>query len=110
MATASAGTCPGGPTDFSHQPTRSGSTIWVQALTSYKGSVVCSPGTVSLQASLDHTHWKTIASAHTTRELGGATVTHDCLPGTWWYQGQYSTDDLTYKGGTDVFNPTQFTC
>src|SRR4051794_33297785 len=88
-----AGTCPNGPTYIGHGPTIYGSTISVQALTSYKGSAVCTPGTLRLQASPDHTHWKTIASAHTTPELGGATVTHDCLAGTWWYQSQFTTDD-----------------
>jgi hypothetical protein len=57
----------------------------------------CFPGTLSLQASLDQSHWKTLTSRHETATDDEA-VSHPCLSGTWWYQGQYATDDGTFKG------------
>jgi len=66
------------------------------------------PGTLSLRASVDHTQWKTVGSAHL--DNGSATVNANCLPGTWWYKGLYVSDDGTVVRETDTSSPTQFTC
>jgi hypothetical protein len=70
----------------------------------------CVPGTLSLQASSDGTHWKTIASEHeTTTEL--AYVSHACLQGAWLYQGQYTTDDQSFKSTSPRLpSAPPFTC
>jgi len=62
-------------------------------------SVDCVPGTLSLQASVDQTHWKTLTSQHETT-TAPAGVGGTCLPGTWSYQGFYATDDATFKGAS----------
>ena len=67
------------------------------------------PGTLSLQASVDHSHWKTLAQTHGSVWSFGAPVTAQCRSGTWWYQGYFVADDGSFKGGTDRF-ATQFTC
>jgi hypothetical protein len=80
----------------------------------------CKPGTLSLQASVDHSHWKTLSQRHESSwglenadlygPVWGPAAIHPCLSGTWWYQGYYAADDGSYKGGTDSAYPTQFTC
>jgi hypothetical protein len=69
----------------------------------------CKPGTFSLQASSDHSHWKTLAQTHQS-SWSAEELTHECLAGTWWYQGYYVADDGSFKGGTDSAYPTKFTC
>jgi hypothetical protein len=67
------------------------------------------PGTLSLQASGDHSHWKTLAQTHQS-SWSFDSVGHECLSGTSWYQGYFVADDGSFKGGTDSAFPTQFTC
>ena len=77
------------------------------------GPAVCPvPGTLSLQASGDHTHWKTLAQTHESywSKFTPSSVDHQCLSGTSWYQGYFVADDGSFKGGTDSVAPTQFTC
>lgn len=64
------------------------------------------PGTLSLQASVDGSHWKTLAQTHTP----DMTVSHACLEGVWSYRGFYVADDGSFKGGTDDVEPRQFSC
>jgi hypothetical protein len=64
-------------------------------------------GTLSLQASVDQSHWKTLASQHAGYYTGGAAVSYTCLSGTWWYQGQFVSDDHTFKSTSPQ---AQFTC
>jgi len=66
----------------------------------------CSPGTLSLQGSVDQTHWKTLASQHETTaqfEFLGA----PCAFPDGWYQGVYVTDDHTFKSTSP---PTEISC
>jgi hypothetical protein len=77
------------------------------SLTSLEGCAV--PGTLSLQASGDRSHWKTLAQIHRTDWLFTG-VSHQCLSGTSWYQGYFVADDGSFKGGTDSAFPTQFKC
>jgi hypothetical protein len=77
------------------------------------GGAICSvPGTLSLQSSGDHTHWKTLAQTHQSSwsKFSPGSVDHQCLSGTSWYQGYFVADDGSFKGGTDSESPTQFTC
>jgi len=67
----------------------------------------CIPGTLSMQASSDGTHWKTLASEHETTATFLTFVDHACLPGPWDYRGFYVTDDHTFKGTSPV---SHFTC
>jgi hypothetical protein len=67
------------------------------------------PGTLSLQASGDHSHWKTLAQTHQS-SWSKSYVDHQCLSGTSWYQSYFVADDGSFKGGTDSAYPTQFTC
>src|SRR5215216_2451755 len=53
------------------------------------GPVPCDvPGTLSLQASGDHSHWKTLAQTHQS-SWSFDSVAHECLSGTSWYQGYF---------------------
>jgi hypothetical protein len=70
----------------------------------------CKPGTLSLQSSVDHSHWKTLAQTHQTSWSYETVVSHQCLTGTSWYQSYFVADDGSFKGGTDNAFPTQFTC
>jgi hypothetical protein len=77
------------------------------------GPAVCPvPGTLSLQSSGDHTHWKTLAQTHQSSwsKFSPGSVGYQCLSGTSWYQGYFVADDGSFKGGTDSEFPTQFTC
>jgi hypothetical protein len=71
---------------------------------------------VTLEASKDQTHWKTLDTAHASLRdpdsggAGYAGVSADCLHGTWWYRGYFVTDDGSFKGGSDATNPRSFTC
>lgn len=64
------------------------------------------PGTLSLQASVDGSHWKTLTQTHTP----DTNASHACLEGVWWYRGFYVADDGSFKGGTDDVEPRQFWC
>jgi hypothetical protein len=71
-------------------------------------STGCFPGTLSLQASVDQTHWKTLTSLHETNMIpGGQFIFSPPLSGTWWYEGKYVTDDGTFKGTSSQVQFTQ---
>ncbi len=72
-------------------------------------SASCAPATLTLQASADGGHWKTLASAHTMGSTGNsfAYVQHSCLPGSWSYRTTYLTDDRSFKGTSAT---QQFKC
>ncbi len=89
-------------------PSRFGTAVTTSAF-SFDPYGACASGTLSVQASADHSHWKTIAERHQD-SWSGQSVTGQCLSGTWWYQGYYVTDDGSFKGGTDSAAPTQFKC
>jgi len=68
------------------------------------GGFFCSPGTASLQASVDQTQWKSLDIQHTTTAVS---LEAPCQTGTWWYRGSYVTDDHSFKGNT---NPVAISC
>jgi len=116
---AAADTFPAGSVQFAPNcslvsPGQFGTTVST-AVAGFKGGgdggvVPCEvPGTLSLQASGDHTHWKTLAQTHQS-SWSFDFVAHECLSGTSWYQGYFVADDGSFKGGTDSAFPTQFTC
>ena len=91
---------------FFNGPRDSGLVPPVDVSVRFKGASGCFPGTLSLQASMDQTHWKTLASQHT--EMNDVSVDHTCLSGTWSYRGFYVTDDHAFKG--TITPQEQFTC
>jgi len=104
---ATSTSCPNGP--FFQPPNLYGQTVEAGASTTYKGSTLCGPGSYWLEASVDRQQWKALAGAHTDSS-GSVLLDHACLPGTWWYRGEYRTDDGAYKGNTDTASPRQFAC
>ena len=78
----------------------------------FKGAASCElPGTLSLQATQDHSSWKSLGEIHRSVWSMGDPLNGGCQPGTWWYQGYFVADDGSFTGGTDNLGfPTQFTC
>jgi hypothetical protein len=103
---AAADVVPIGPDCYLNAPSVYQNWVVSAKLDPYKG---CKPGTLSLQSSADHSHWKTLTQTHQT-SWSYATVSHPCLVGTSWYQSYFAADDGSFKGGTDNAFPTQFTC
>jgi hypothetical protein len=58
----------------------------------------CPSGTLSLQATSDGSHWKSLGSKHIDVSVPSTlTIVSDaCLVGTWTYQSSYVADDGTY--------------
>ena len=106
-ATTPPSTCPSGPVYVGAPVQLSGTTVTSQAVTHFKGDAICGPGTLTLRASRDQQQWKTLSSAHTSEELGGATLQSACGSGTWWYEARYVSDDLSFKGSSTAVS---FTC
>jgi hypothetical protein len=115
---ASADTVSAGPVSFANEscwiasPWLQGTTVATQLAGNYDkgwGSPCEVPGTFSLQASADHSHWKALAQTHQS-SWALTTLTHECLSGTSWYQGYFVADDGSVTIGTDSAYPTQLTC
>ena len=93
-------TCPGGP--IISAPTASGIgsfTTITGSSTTFKST--CPAATLSLDATFDNAHWKTIDSVHmaanTAPAVQSGTVSHGCLPGSWTYRVLATADDGSYK-------------
>jgi hypothetical protein len=85
-------------------------------------SAACIPGTLSLQDSVDQTHWNTLTDSMTTTCITAGCSQHEtttspasvgvvgflCTQGlSRWYRGVYVTDDHTFKGTSPQ---AQFSC
>src|SRR6266498_3007784 len=102
---AAADTSPAGSVQFAPNcslvsPLQNGTTVST-AVAGFKGGgdggvVPCEvPGTLSLQASGDHSHWKTLAQTHRS-SWWAEFVSHQCLSGTSWYQGYFVAHDGSF--------------
>jgi hypothetical protein len=61
-------------------------------------------GTLFLQASHDHTHWKNVKSAPVTADTSSvASAWAGCLPGTWDYRGLFLGNHQAFKSSTAQF-------
>jgi len=61
-------------------------------------SAHCQSGTLSLSATADGQHWKTLDSRRVEANTAGFVgVRHPCLEGAWTYEAKFVSDDSSYK-------------
>jgi hypothetical protein len=102
-----------GPNCYLNAPSLDQTTVETAVHGSFSkdGETPCElPGTLSLQASVDHSHWKTLNQTHQSSWTKDSPLAHQCLAGAWSYQGYFVADDGSFAGGTDTAFPTTFTC